>query len=354
MDLHPTMTAQANRVSFERTSSAVAVPPFEPHPLVKGPHAQTILGRYAGGERLPLTATPHRVALPDGDQLLVLESVPRGWEQPMPAAILVHGLAGCAEANYVVRVSRLLLRLGVRVVRVNLRGAGDGFGLARGIYHAGRSDDLCEVVKWLHARIDGSPIALIGFSLGANLVLKAGIETAGARLEGLDCLLAANAPIDLVHCAQQMQLIENRVYNWNFVRWLRGMVDRLHRRFPELGMPSLEGVRTLYDFDDRYTAPRGGFASADDYYRRCSVSSGIGLIQLPGLIVHALDDPFIGAEPFLRLQSPPACSVELLAHGGHLGYLSRRPWMGSRRWLDSRLAAWLSSHWADRLPVVRP
>jgi uncharacterized protein len=322
--------------------------------LVKGPHAQTIVGRYVGGECLPLSATPHRVALPDGDHLLVLESIPRGWEMPMPAAILVHGLAGCAEANYVVRLSRLLLRLGIRVVRVNLRGAGDGFGLARGIYHAGRSDDLREVVQWLHARIDGSPIALIGFSLGANIVLKAGIEAAEAPLEGLDCLLAANAPIDLVHCARQMQLAENRVYNWNFVRWLRTMVDRLHRRFPELGDPRLEGVRTLYDFDDRYTAPRAGFASADDYYTRCSVVSALRLIQLPGLIVHALDDPFIGAKPFLHLQGPPAFAVELLAHGGHLGFLSRRPWMGSRRWLDSRLATWLASHWADELPIVRP
>jgi predicted alpha/beta-fold hydrolase len=348
------MTAFSSRALYERTSSAMAVPAFEPHPLLRGGHAQTILGRYVGGGRLPLAAAPHQVVLPDGDRLLVLESVPRGWEVPMPAAILVHGLAGCAKANYVVRVSQRLLHLGIRVVRVNLRGAGDGFGLARGIYHAGRSDDLREVIQWLHARIEGSPIALVGFSLGANMVLKAGIEASEARLEGLDCLLAANAPIDLVHCSHQMQRPENRVYNWNFVRWLRAMVDRLHRRFPELGNPRLEGVRTLYEFDDRYTAPRARFASADDYYTRCSVASALERIQLPGLIVHALDDPFIGAEPFLHIQNPPAFSVELLAHGGHLGYLSRRPWMGSRRWLDSRLATWLSAHWAGRLPTVTP
>jgi predicted alpha/beta-fold hydrolase len=32
-------------------------------------------------------------------------------------------------------------------------------------------------------------------------------------------------------------------------------------------------------------------------------------------------------------------------HGGHVGYLSRRPWQGDRHWLDARLAAWLRSHW---------
>ena len=115
------------------------------------------------------------------------------------------------------------------------------------------------------------------------------------------------------------------------------MVDPLHQRVPELGPTGLEGVRTLYEFDDRYTAPRARFASADDYYSRCSVKSRLGRITLPGLVVHAMDDPFIGAEPFLNLDNPPALTVELVRHGGHLGYLSRSPWMGTRRWLDSRL-----------------
>ena len=70
-------------------------------------------------------------------------------------------------------------------------------------------------------------------------------------------------------------------------------------------------------------------------------------------MVHAMDDPFIGAEPFLHIEKPPALAVELVPHGGHLGYLSRTPWMGSRRWLDSRLSTWLLSHWAHKLPIAR-
>ncbi len=339
------MSVESYRDRLEPAVCEMGVPGFEPHPLLKGAHVQTIVGRYIGGERLKLAAAPHQIALPDGDRLLVLESIPEGWEPPMPAAVLVHGLAGCADANYMGRLSQRLIGLGIRVVRMNLRGSGDGFGLARQIYHAGRSDDLLQVVRWLHGRTEGSPIALIGFSLGASLVLKAGIEAADNPVDGLDCLLAANAPIDLIHCARQMRRRENRMYNWNFVRWLRAMVDRLHQHFPDLGPSGLQGVRTLYDFDDRYTAPRGGFASADDYYARCSVKDGLGRIALPGLVVHALDDPFIGAEPFLNIATPPALDVELVRHGGHLGYLSRSPWMGTRRWLDSRFSAWLSRRW---------
>jgi uncharacterized protein len=334
------------RTDLHPTDADLTVPPFEPHPWVGGAHAQTVVGRYLGGERKRLAARALEMELPDGDRLALLESVPAGWQSPDPTALLVHGLAGCAEAAYMVRVGRRLLRRGIRVVRMNLRGAGAGFGLARGIYHAGRSDDLREAVTWLQARDSGSPVGLIGFSLGANLALKLAIEAADVPLAGLDCVVAANPPIDLTACARLLMRPQNRLYDWNFARWLCATVQRLHQRFPELGRPHLRGVRTLYAFDDRYTAPRNGFASADDYYDRCSLVTSLSRIQVPGLIVHALDDPFIAAEPFLRAPRPPRMSVELIPHGGHLGYLSRTAWQGDHRWLDARLATWLASHWA--------
>jgi uncharacterized protein len=331
------------------TDLQLLVPPFEPHPWLKGGHAQTIVGRYWGGGRTRLSAAVHEVELPDGDRLLVLETVPPNWESHRPTAVLVHGLAGSADASYVVRVGQRLVGLGIRVVRVNLRGAGAGFGLARGIYHAGRSDDLREVVNWLNERDPGSRIAMIGFSLGANLVLKLAAEASDVPVGGLDCVLAANPPIDLAACARLMLSRENRLYDWNFVRWLRVMVRRLHDRFPELGSPALDGVKTLYDFDDHYTAPRNGFGTADEYYRRCSLGTALARIQVPGLIVHAMDDPFVASEPLIRAERPDDLAVELVPNGGHLGYLSRRRWQGDRRWLDARLAAWLKTHWAALL-----
>jgi len=338
-----------SRITTDHTSPDALVPRFEPHPWLRGAHRQTIVGRYWGGERQRLEAQAHEIELPDGDRLVAMESVPAGWQGTRGTAVLVHGLAGCAEASYVVRVSRRLLQQGTRVVRINLRGSGSGFGLARGIYHAGRSDDVREVVTWVQRRTQhaGSPIALVGFSLGANLVLKLAAEAADLPLRGLDCVLAANPPIDLADCAQQMLRPENRFYAWNFVRWLRAMVGRLHQRFPELGPPRLHGVKTLYDFDERYTAPRNGFRSADDYYERCSLTTSLARIQVPGLIVHAMDDPFVTYEPFLRVLRPPNLSLELLANGGHLGYLSRQPWLGDHRWLDSRLSTWLAARWAN-------
>jgi predicted alpha/beta-fold hydrolase len=330
----------------------MTVPAFDPHPWLQGGHAQTIVGRYWGVPPGRLEATPHVIELADGDRLVVLETIPPSWREGQPTAVLVHGLAGCANAPYVVRLGLRLLRLGARIVRVNLRGAGQGFGLARGIYHAGRSDDLRRAVTWLERRAPGSPIALVGFSLGANLVLKLAAEAAIDPIPGLDCVLAANPPIDLAACADRIRQPENRLYDWKFVRWLRAMVRRLHRRFPELGPARLEGVRTLYDFDHRYTAPRNGFGTAGEYYARCSLLTSLARIERPGLIVHSMDDPFIPYEPFLHVERPDNLALELIRGGGHLGYLSRTRWQGDRRWLDARATAWLAARWGLTEPAT--
>lgn len=339
------MTKTEPETSRSPADSDAGALPFEPPGWLRSGHAQTVLGRYLFQGSLRLDATSQEIGLADGDRLCVLESIPSDWTNGDPAAVLIHGLAGCARASYMVRFARRLVQRGIRVVRMNLRGAGAGFGLARGIYHAGRTQDVREVVGWLAQRAPGSPIALVGFSLGANLALKLAAEAADRPVHGLDCVLAANPPIDLAACARTMLRPENRFYDWNFLRWLRAEVTRLHHRFPDLGPPNLSRVRSVYDFNDRCTAPRNGFASADDYYARTSALPLISRIALPGLVIHAADDPFIPSEPFRHARFPATLQFELTRHGGHLGYVSRSRWPGDRRWLDARLTSWLDDRW---------
>lgn len=322
------------------------VPDFVPHPWLRNAHLQTVLGRFVLGPRVTVPSTSHEIELGDGDRLVVFESIPPNWRVGNPTALIVHGLAGSAQSPYAVRVAARLRKLGVRVVRMNLRGAGEGFGLARGIYHAGRTDDLRRVAEWMAERSEGSPLALIGYSLGANLVLKLSAEASAKPLNGLDCVLAANPPIDLAACCEFIQRPENRLYDKNFVRQLRNDVVRLHAMFPDLGPVDLPKSMTLFDFDDLYTAPRNGFAGAADYYAKSSSAFFIPSIEVPGLVVHAEDDPFIPAEPFRRVNFPDQLALELISGGGHLGYVSRSRWMGDRRWLDGRFVVWLAQRWS--------
>jgi predicted alpha/beta-fold hydrolase len=160
--------------------------------------------------------------------------------------------------------------------------------------------------------------------------------------------VAANPPLDLAACCRHLQRPENRVYDRHFVRMLYREVRRLHRAFPELGPVRLARAISLFEFDDFYTSPRNGFAGAADYYTRSSAAPLVPQITIPGLVVHAADDPFIPVEPFYQVSFPPCLALELLATGGHLGYLARNLWSGECRWLDMRLTRWLASHWAMR------
>ncbi|MDX2036559.1 MAG: alpha/beta fold hydrolase [Isosphaeraceae bacterium] len=327
-------------------SVAADFPAFEPFPGLSGGHAQTIVARYLPGRLMRDPAVRHELETGDGDRLAVLESTPPAWAASAPSVLLVHGLGGCAESPYVVRVAHRLYECGARVVRMNLRGAGSGFGLARGSYHAGRTGDLRVVAEWMARRAPESPIALVGFSLGANLVLKLAAEAASERLAGLDCVVAANPPLDLSAGCRFLQRPGAKLYDRNFVRLLHEHVRRFESRFPDAPAIDLSKAGTLYDFDNHVTAPRNGFRDAEHYYSESSSGPLLGRIEVDGLVVHALDDPFIPPEPFHSFEFPPRIRLDLQEHGGHLGFLDRRKFGGDRRWLDARITTWLSARWA--------
>ncbi|QDV33106.1 YheT family hydrolase [Tautonia plasticadhaerens] len=330
-------------------------PAFEPHPLFRSGHAQTLVGFLARGKPVLLPIGRSELELEDGDRLVLLESAPADCPSDRPIVVLVHGLAGHAESDYQVRFTDRLLRAGLRVVRVNLRSAGSGLGLSKGIYHGGRSDDIRAVAERLARRYPEAPIGLVGLSLGGNIVLKLAGEASDRPVPNLDCVLAANPPIDLALCCERMKRFPLSLYDRYFVRQLVADIKRLHDVVPDLGPVDLARVRSMVDFDQCYTAPRNGFDGAQDYYRRASARPIIPAIRVPGLVVHALDDPFIPADPFFSVDFPSQIRLEVAPRGGHLGFISRQRWGIDRRWLDARFAHWLACRWGrPSAPTTTP
>jgi predicted alpha/beta-fold hydrolase len=317
-------------------------PSFRPLPLLGNPHVQTVLGNLLSGRTAGLPAEHHQIPLPDGDRLLLHDSVPPGWRDGDRMALLVHGLGGSHRSGYMGRVGRHLFQVGFRVARLDLRGAGRGASLARRSYHAGCSADVRVAAEALLRRHPKSPLTLIGFSLGGNIVLKLAGESKDRPLSGLARVAALAPPIDLEACAALLAQPRNRFYESFFVRGLLAQAHRQRRFFPDLALPRFPRRLTLRRFDDLFTAPRGGFSDALDYYRRASALPLLGQVDVPALLLTARDDPFVAVGPFEGLARFAKLEVQIVPQGGHLGFLGPDG-AGGIRWAERRLLDWVSA-----------
>ena len=313
---------------------------FRPLPLLGHPNIQTLLGHFLPGPAISLPTREQVLGLPDGDALVLYDNVPANWRPGDRVAFLVHGLCGSHDSPGVRRVSARLLAHGLRTVRIDQRGAGKALPLCRGCYHAGRSDDVRAALEEVHRWSPASPIVLIGISLGGALVLKTAGEATEHPIPYVERVAAMNPPIDLRRCSAMMSLPRNRMYDHYFVRVLVAEARQRQRYFPELPPPRFPRRMTIRLFDDLYTAPRGGFADALDYYQRASALPLISRITLRTLILTARDDPFIAVEPFEELKPPQNVTVEILPYGGHIGFVG---WDGTGgvRWAESRVTDWV-------------
>jgi predicted alpha/beta-fold hydrolase len=223
---------------------------------------------------------------------------------------------------------------------MNMRSCGGSEHLTPTLYHSGLTADMLAVLRRFQAEGRG-PLFVIGYSLGGNVVLKLAGEL-GEQARGLIAgVCAISTPIDLRASVEAIGKPVNRLYERRFVKKLCQRYRRKHAadgaRFP---LDGLERVRTIYEFDDRCTAPAFGFGDAANYYRTQSAIRFLPGIRVPALLVQAQDDPMIPFEIFESQEVRSNPHLRLLApeHGGHLGFLSRkRP----RFWADEVVGEWI-------------
>jgi predicted alpha/beta-fold hydrolase len=310
------------------------------HPLFRNPHLATFAGHFwarpQSQHRWPVEAVRYQTE-PD-IQILVHSQRPNG--APRGELILVHGLEGSSEAGYARSMSYAALEAGFATHRVNLRSCGGTESLALSNYHSGQTSDVLHVLRE-RKRATGAPLFLAGFSLGGNIALKLAGELGESGPSLLEGVCAVSTPIDLAACAEALHAPQNKIYAQQFLTRLKDKIRTRHRQAPQIyTLEHLENIRTIYDFDDLYTARLFGFGTAANYYRTQSSNQFLERIRVPALIVTAKDDPMV---PFSTYDHPAfqrnAC-LRLVAvdHGGHVGFIARwRP----RLWLDSLMMDWI-------------
>ena len=307
---------------------------------MSGGHRQTVLGAFYPAPSPPDAGVLHEIplgGLEDGDRLVSrFHAAPKSSNRTdthsaPPLAILLHGLGGSMESNYIREFTVALLARGENVLRVNHRGVGEGIALAHGIYHSGSYPDLSAVVRYARANFPASSVSALGFSYSANLLLN---QLGHLKTDLPDYTLAVSPPIDLARSASEMDHGFGLVYNQLFTRDLMLLV-RLKRaldRFPK--EIDLKGIRTLRDFDNRITAPLAGARDRLEYYHRFSSERVLDQITAPCAVLSSLDDPIIGGDHFEAAPWSASTRVRMEKHGGHLGFLSR----GGKKLVDIGLS----------------
>ncbi len=337
--------------------------PYRPHPLLRSGHLQTLLVGVVYGQRPPHSAHSIHIPLDDNEALAVHEELGHPSSPPLtpstPLAILIHGLGGDHASPYLQRIAYQLRQEGFRVWRVDLRGSGSGLNLAWRPAHAGGSDDLAAVVQSACRQYPSAPLHIVGFSLSGNILLKMlGEAAAGAAhpqldLDRIQSAAAIAPPVDLHSCADNMERLSRRIYTHYYLKVLDQQVRLRQEQWPQWRqIPNQPPLKSIRQFDARYTAPMCGFVDTDDYYTRASAIAWLPKIVTPTTLLVDRHDPIVTVESFepskLNQQST---ELVLTSHGGHMGYFGLDSAGRNIRWMEYFVIEHLRSQWHGHTPT---
>jgi len=277
-----------------------------------------------------------RITTPD-DDFLDLD-----WLKQKSSSLIIisHGLEGSSKRPYVMGMARAGFEKGFDILAWNYRGCSEEMNKQLRFYHSGATDDLDVVIQ--HAvRLGYQHIHLIGFSLGGNLTLKyLGEQGHSAPIE--KCIVFS-VPLDLHSSCVKISQPGNWIYANRFLKSLKKKVTAKSLVKSELDITGIDRIKTLVDFDDRFTAPIHGFQNAVDYYTRSSSLYYLASIAVPTLIINARNDPFLSERcyPVNEVKNHPFIQFENPVYGGHVGFAQFRK--NGLYWSEERAIDFLTS-----------
>lgn len=300
--------------------------PFRPAWWIPGPHGQTLWGKFfRRDETLPTKR--ERWDTPDGDFLDIWRLSTRDeGDMTVPRVVLLHGLEGSIRSHYVNGIMREASRRGWAADLIIFRSCGEELNRARRFYHSGETSDLSFVIDRLASTNPYQPIALVGVSLGGNVLLKYLGEHNGKLPKCIFAAAAVSVPFDLGRGSKYISNGFSKVYEKHFLKSLKQKVQDKAVQFPDLiGSASWRNANTLYDFDDCITAPVHGFVNAEDYYNRSSSINYLDSIRVSTLLLNSRDDPFLPAEVLTEVETIAErnafLELEFTSRGGHVGFV---------------------------------
>jgi len=299
---------------------------FRPRRFLRGGHVQTVASFLL----------PRRFSLarPEERMIEVESGIPVlchcHWQEERRTAltvIVVHGLEGSSESQYMLGIAEKGLTAGMNVVRMNQRTCGGTDGLAPTFYHSGRSPDIAVVATNLIEQDGISRFALCGYSMGGNLVLKTAGEWGSVGPPEFVAVAAVCPAMDLAASADALHTPANRLYEQYFLWQLKARMRKKAECFPgRYDLSRLQSLQSLRDFDDKVTAFYSGFEGASDYYARSAAANVVDRIAVPAYILYAANDPFIRVLPETRRKIAGNANITFVEtdDGGHCSFIAER------------------------------
>ncbi|GAB2687973.1 hydrolase [Aliiglaciecola aliphaticivorans] len=307
-------------------------------------HVQTLWPRFIQRRR-PLALRVEKLQLPDNDEVSVVWGQPEATPSSKGIAVIFHGLEGSVKSHYANDLMAELQSQGWQTVLMHFRGCGGEPNKTSRAYHSGETEDANFFMDWLNKQFPDLPKVAIGFSLGANMLLKLLGET--PKQSFLKAAVAVSTPFKLAECAESINQGFSKVYQSYL---LKSMVKTLRAKMRIIdykGLLSIDDKKAakltnFKEFDQNVTAPLHGFADADDYYQKCSAISFLKHIETPTLVLHSIDDPFMN-EAVLpeEHELSEAVQLELSETGGHVGFLQGTPW-NPNIWFHKRISDFIA------------
>lgn len=311
-------------------------------PWLPGGHLQTIWpALFARRHRgRPPQFRRERWATPDGDFVDV--DFQDAADPRAPLLVLFHGLEGSSRSAYAMAFADWARAAGWHFAVPHFRGCSGEINLAPRAYHSGDFEEI----GWMLARLrdrHGRAVYAVGVSLGGNALLRWAEEAGDTAAATVRAVAAVSSPVDLTASGHAIGRGFNRLsYTPHFLRTMKPKAMAKWAQHPGLfDRERVLAARTLYAFDDAFTAPLHGFRDVADYWERASAKPHLRRIRIPALVINARNDPFVPAASLPRPHEVGACvTLWQPAHGGHVGFPAGAP-PGHVLTLPKAVMAWM-------------
>jgi len=320
---------------------------FKPAWWLKNAHLQTIYPTLFRKIYRHTDVKRERITTPDND---FIDIDCCGNDNGQPLVILLHGLTGSSQSVYINGLQQVLDSNGFRSIALNFRGCSGGPNNRARCYHSGETEDIHFLYQTIRQREPDTAIAVVGFSLGGNVLLK-WLGEQGSNVS-LFAACAISVPMVLSACATKLDAGFSRVYRYSLIRELKQYMKSKYVHLTSIGqlqeavkiseLGSLSSIKSFWQYDDQVVAKLHGYKSAADYYQKSSSRYFLKTIAIPTLVIQSFDDPFMTKEILPdRNEMSVKIELEITQRGGHVGFITGTNPFKPKYWLEQRIPDFL-------------